>query len=438
MIVFAAVIADLCAAAPESTAPPDPAESAAYGQAGDEARRAGDTRIAAIAYRKAIAADRDNARAKDALAALCEADAAPASDAALLEAIARFRAGDLEGARAGLVVLASGAGASAASAHFFLGLIALRRHDRTWAVRELELAARDPAYTEAATAMLRLARRDGPLAGVVLAEPELDTNPQLVPDTPPAGATTGPPHTDEDLLLVGMLTARPARWLAFREVLAWRNQRQLQELDFLGETAQAAGALDGRADHLSIRYDLDYDVLDGTSYLLAHRGTAAFRHDLGAVTVGASYALRHREYVQPAQAGFTGWVHAADLGATLQLTPQLDVDVSALGWRELTADPAFSDVAGGVQATVRARVSSRVRIAASGSVWHAIYDGAEPDGALRRDTHAEGTIDVEIDLGDHVIAVAGASITGNQSTIEDFRYWKLVARAGFALAFGGP
>jgi len=438
VIAFAAVIADLCAAAPESLAPPDPAESAAYAQAGDEARRAGDVRIAAIAYRKAVAADRDNAPAKDALAALCEADAAPDSDAALLEAIARFRAGDLEGARAGLVRLASGAGASAASAHFFLGLIALRRHDRTRAVRELEIAARDPAYTETATAMLRLARRDGPLAAVVLAEPEIDTNPQLVPDTPPTGALTGPPTTDEDLLLVGTITARPARWLAFRDVLAWRKQRQLQELDFLGETAQATIELERRADHLSLRYDLDYDVLKGTSYLLAHRGTAVYRHDIGMVTVGASYSLRHREYLQPIQAGFTGWVHAADLGATLHLTPQLDIDVSALGWRELTGDPAFSDVAGGVQATVRARMSSRVRIAASAKVWAAVYDGAEPDGALRRDTHGESTLDVEIDLDDHVIAVAGASITGNQSTLEDFRYWKLVARVGIALAFGGP
>jgi len=437
VIVLAAVIADLCATAPESTAPPDPEDGAAYAQAGDEARRAGDVRIAAIAYRKAIAADRDNTRAKAALAALCEADTAPAFDAALLEAIAQFRGGDLEGAHAALVRLAAGAGA-AASAQFFLGMIALRRNERTRAVRELELAARDPAYAESATAMLRLARRDGPLAAVVLAEPELDTNPQLVPDTPPAGATTGPPTTDLDLLVVGTITARPARWLALRDVLAWRNQRQLHQLDFLGETAQAAALLDGRADHLSIRYDLDYDVLDGTSYLFAHRGTAAYRHDLGVVTVGASYALRYRAYVQAAQAGFTGWVHAADLGATLHVTPQLDIDVNALGWRELTADPAFSDIAGGVQATVRARIGSRVRIAASGTVWNAVYDGAEPDGALRRDTHGEGTLDVEVDLDDHVIAVAGASLTGNQSTIEDFRYWKLVARAGIALAFGGP
>jgi len=437
VIVLAAVIADLCAAAPDPTAPPDPAESAAYASAGDEARRAGDLRIAAIAYRKAIAADPSNAQAKDALTALCEADAAPVYDAALLDAIARLRAGDLEGARGALAPLTS-TGSSAASAHFFLGLIALRRHERTRAVHELELAARDPAYTESATTLLRLARRDGPLAAVLLAEPELDTNPQLVPDTPPAGATTGPPTTDLDLLLVGTLTARPARWLALREVLAWRKQRQLQTLDFLGETAQAAVELDGRADHLSIRYDLDYDLLDGTSYLLAHRATAAYQHDLGVVTVGASYAVRDRAYLQPTQAGFTGWVHTAELGATLHLTPKVDIDVSAVGWRELTADPGFSDIAGGVQARGRARLSSRARIAASGTVWDAVYDGAEPDGALRRDLHGEATLDVEVDLGDHVIAVAGVSLTGNQSTIEDFRYWKLVSRAGIALAFGGP
>lgn len=119
------------------------------------------------------------------LVSLCRGDPGT-SDAALLAAIALYRRGELDAAASALALLDGG------GAHLFRGLIALRRHDRARAVRELDLARQDPDYAELATSMRRLARRDGRVAFVAVATPEIDTNPQLVADTPPPGSTDAP------------------------------------------------------------------------------------------------------------------------------------------------------------------------------------------------------------------------------------------------------
>ena len=131
-------------------------------------------------------------------------------------------------------------------------------------------------------------------------------------------------------------------------------------------------------------------------------------------------------------------MHGVEASATYHASATLDVDARALGWRELTRDALFSNWAGGGQLAVRARTRSRLRLDAIASAWYAHYDGADPDGALRRDLHAEGTADLEVDLADNLIAIAAVSTMVNTSTIEDFRYWKLVVRLGLAFAIGGP
>lgn len=437
VLVAAAAISELCNVASPAQ-PRDPAESATYTEVGDEASAAGDPSIAIVAYRKAVALDPTNQRAAEALAVLCKAT--PVADEAetLLAAIARYRKGDRDGARAELTALAGRQSETAAGAHFFLGLIALELHDRRTAERELALARRDPEYADLAFDLLRLARRDGAIAGMVLLLPELDTNPQQLPDTPPMDSTTGPRQSDADMLLAGSLTLRPWPWLALRNNLAWREQLVLDDLDFLGENPQVAVEGVRGADRGGIRYDFNYDLLHRTAYLFAHRVTASYRRELGDVAATASYSARHRDYVQPAQAPFTGWVHAADVGATVRFGQRVELDARAIGWREITVDPVFASIAGGGQLAVRARPVSRLRVTAQTSLWFARYDEPEPDGKLRRDRHVDGSVDVEIDLGDHVIALAGASVARNGSSIEDFRYWKLTARCGLAFALGGP
>ncbi|TMQ06229.1 MAG: hypothetical protein E6J90_46945 [Deltaproteobacteria bacterium] len=436
VLAAAVVLADLCAARPAPAAARDSADGAAYTAVGDDARTAGDLRTAVIAYHQALALDPDNPRAAAGLAAVC-GDASGDDRAALLAAIARYRAGDHAAAGAALSdIVRSGASPASAGAHFFLGLIALEHHDTAAAVRELEIARGDPEYRTLAAALLRLAHRDGAIAVALLVEPELDTNPQLLPDTPPAGAVTGAPATDEDLLTVATVAGRPAPWLAVRNTLTWRNQRRLSALDFVADDLEIAGELADGRHRAAIRYDLDYDLLDGAPYLVAHRGAIAYRLD-GVVAPVVSYSLRRRDYLRDTEQAFTGWVHTGDAGAVLQLGAGIELDARATLAREIAADASFANVSAGLRATLRTRSTAPVRLIAGASGGYARYDLAQPDGALRSDLALAASADVEIDLGDHVVAVAGAAVARNQSTIEDFRYAKLIARCGLVVAWGG-
>jgi len=435
------VLADLCGDVPADGAR-DRDAAAAYASVGDDARASGDVRVAAVAYRKALASDPDQAGARAALDAMCRADrtgALAGDDGAHLNAaIARFRAGELDDAAARLRPIAAGGGASSATAHLFLGLIALQRHDGKAAAIELDRAARDPQYAAIAAPLSRLARRDGLVVVQLMLQPEIDSNAALLPDTPPAGSTAGPPQTDEDLLTVGSLTARPWPWLSLRDTILWRAQRTLSELDFVAQDAQVEATFDRGGDHAALRYDFDSDLLAGDPYLLAHRVTAGYRHELGRATLSASYAIRRRAYQGASEAAFTGWVHAADAGALIRAADHLDVDARVLASREGTADPTYAAWIAGGQVAARWRPSAGLRVNASATGWYARYDGAEPDGEMRRDTHVEAGLDGEYDLGDHVIAMAGVAATRNDSTVEDFRYVKLVARLGVAVLFGVP
>ena len=284
--------------------------------------------------------------------------------------------------------------------------------------------------------LLRLAHRDGALAVALLIEPELDTNPQLVPDTPPAGATSDAPSTEEDLLTVATITARPQPWLALRNTLTWRTHRALPALDFLADDAELAAELTGDGHRVALRYDIDLGLLGGRSYLIANRAAATYRHD-GEIAPVASYALRRRDYLQDAEQPFTGWVHAADAGVVAQVAGAIELDARATVRRELTGDPSFANLAAGLRLALRSRSTARVRLSASAAVGYARYDRAQPDGPLRRDVPFEASADVEIDVADHVIAVTGAAIAHNESSIEDFRYNQLIARCGLVVAWGG-
>jgi hypothetical protein len=437
LLATVVALAELCAV-PEPASARDPEESRAYSDVGDEARATGDLRVAAIAYRNALALDPENAQARAALTAVCRDGDGGDDGAALLDAVARYRAGDRGAARTQLARVARGSGPSASGAHFFLGLLALDAHDVRTAIRELELARMDPEYSELARALLRLARRDGRLAIALLIEPELDTNPQLLPDTPPAGALTGAPASDEALVTAATITGRPRPWLAIRNALTWRNQRRESTLDFVGENLQLAAERAGRRDRIAVRYDLDYDLLDGARYLIAHRAGVGYRRDGRAGAVVASYAVRRRDYARDSERAFTGWVHAGDAGAIVPVGGGATLDARVTAERELTADASFTSSSAGIRLALRTRSTAPVRLTAGAALGYASYDRAQPDGQIRRDVVLQATAELEIDLGDHVVAVAGASAAHNTSPIEDFRYTKLVARCGLAFALGVP
>ncbi|HSN29309.1 MAG TPA: hypothetical protein VLT45_23630 [Kofleriaceae bacterium] len=418
------MIADLCT--PVVPQAPDAAEAAEYARTGDEAKAAGDVRIALVAYRKAAAFG--DPRAATQIRELC---AAAAPEPTLDDGIALFKRGELEKAEAVLAAL------DTPGSHFFLGAIALRRHDGTEAEAQLQLAARDPAYASASRTLLRIAHRTGRFEALLFVGGEVDTNPQLVPDTPPVGATTTP-SPDANGQLAATTVARPWQWLALRNALVWRQQATESDLDFVGDTASLGIEDDHGPDHLVIRYDLDYDVLGGEQYLVAHRGTLGYRRELGGWDLGGSYAFRTRDFQRATEQVFNGEVHTAEVTSTVHVSPELDIDGKLFGWRELTQEALFTNWSLGAQLGLRARPRDRLRFGASLGSWYGLYDGADPNGDLRRDAHADANGEIEVDVADHVIALAAVTATINRSTIVDFDYWKLVARIGVAFAIGGP
>lgn len=434
MLAVTVTLAELCRQT-TTPLPADPDASAEYTAVGDEARAQEDLRIAVTAYRKAVALDSANRHAADALREICSA--AGSADETLLQALGHYRRGDTAGATRMLDALQASEGSLPAGAHFVLGLIALDNHDRRTAERELALVQGDPVYGALARDLLRLAHRDGAIAATLLVGSELDTNPQQLPDTPPMNASTGPRTADESLLVVGAFTVRPHRAVALRNVLAWRKQHELDQLDFLGESAQASVELGHGATRASILYDFDADLIGGQPYLLAHRAMGAIRHDLGATGLRASSSVRRRDYLQPAQSEFTGWVYGGEVGVLVHLGLRAELEADALGWREQTADPVFSTLAGGGRIGLRARPASRLRLAANLATWYATFDAPQPDGQRRRDVHVEGAADLEVDIADNVILLVGANAARNASSVEDFRYWKLVARGALAFTIGG-
>jgi len=417
------VIADLCT--PVVPLAPDAAEAAEYARTGDDAKASGDVRIALVAYRKAAALG--DAHAADEVRDLCTAETEPTLD----DAIALFKRGELDKADAIL------AGLDTPGSHFFRAAIALRRHERADAEAELAVAQRDPEYAAASRTLLRLARRTGRVEALVFLGGEVDTNPQLLPDTPPAG-DIATPSTDTNGQLAATTVARPWQWLALRNSLVWRKQATLSDLDFVGDTASLAIEDDRGPDHIVIRYDLDYDVLGGQRYLFANRGTLGYRRDYDGWDLGASYSFRARDFQRATEETFDGDVHTAEVTSTVHVSPALDVDGKLFGWRETTQDPLFTSWTFGAQLGLRVRPRDRVRLAASLGSWYGTYDGPDPNGDVRRDSHADANGELELDLADNVLAVAALTATINRSTIEDFDYWKLVARVGVAFAIGGP
>ena len=435
-LALSVALADVCARVP--TGAGDVGDVATYVAVGDAARAQGDLRVAALAYAKALDADPGDEHAGAALDELCRDERNRAAAESLLSAIARFQAGDYVAARAQLTRLATTGGPLAAGAHLFLGLIELAAHQHDEAIADLELAERDPIYAVAAAAPLRLAHRDGALALLALAAQEVDTNPELLPDTPPAGATTGPPQTDGDLLLAGTLTARPTPWLYVRDELSWRKQYTLTQFDFLSEAAEAGTELGLGSHRFALAYVFGYDALAGAPYLITSGVTAAYRLQGPRADLVASWTLRRRDYQQNADDGFTGWVTSIDAGAVVHATPRLDLEARAVATREDTDDPTFADYAAGVRLGVRARIGTRLRLFALGTAWYATYDAADPGDTARYDWHGELGVDAEYDLGDYMLATCAGQVIGNTSTVADFVYHKLVARCGLAFAWGGP
>jgi len=461
VLVAAAVGIDPCA--PVEPAPArDLGGAQAYLEVAEEEQRGGALDTAAAAYRSAIRADPQNAKARAALAVLCRR--ATAGDQ-FAEALRRMESGDRRGAIALLDRLrAAGPDPASAllegicryelqedqeavpllreaerdptlapSAQLFLGLISLRQGEGEQAARSFEAAAgRDPVIAPAATSLLRLAQREGRVVFSLLAGPSADSNVDLAPDgSPTAGGSEDAAGTVAASLLVRPLgESGPFA----RASGSYRKLTRFTQFD-IGAVEAAAGWQLGREPrHASAEYAYDFLGLGGDSYLSAHRVLAEGRWTFRQVSLAASYAARFESFLTGAAAPYSGTRHLAEVSGEWRFGGGSAVGLAYGAARDLTDDPTLAYLEHGPRAYARFSASQTLRFALDAGLSHRKYDELDPAlGVLRADTYLDGAAAAEVDLADRWTGRVWLAGRKAFSNVSDFAYTEL--SGGVTLTF---
>jgi hypothetical protein len=430
----------------------DPETAQRYAVVGDAERAVGELATAGIAYRRALALDAAHGPARRALDEICgrrgTASSAHGQAAAREEAaglrhlhagIARYQEGDFEGARP-LLERAASDPLSAPAAHFFLGLIALRQGAGGAAARSFARAEEDAAYRDLAGGMRRMATRTRRVSLLLAVQPEYDTNVTLLPDAAATAPAPEPTAADFGLLSLASLGLRPFETVTLRSSLLWRRQRTLTDYDLLAHNTRAGLEIGRRRHRAGFRYDLDLQWLGGAAYLTANQGTAEYRYvPRATTTLGVRYSLRHRDFRDERAAAFTGSLHAVTAEVTRTFgRGATAVAAGLVGFREQTTTALLSNAAGGGQLVASWRALRSLRAAAVARGVGARYDAGDALDRRRHDFRFDGSLELELDLHDVVSVIGGLDATINTSSIEDFRYRKIVTRLGLAGHLGWP
>ncbi len=422
---LSAACAPVDAAEPHATA--SPSEAAEYVEVGDDERASGHLRVAVRAYRTALALDAGNAQARRALTELCpnvEPTAAPMDS--LLDGIARFRSGDLDGAKARLLPLRARDGEAGAAASFFLGMVYLRQEDFGPATEAFDRAAVEPAYRDLAVEMRRQARRDGTIRGVILVQPEYDSNVGVLTDAPATAAVAGAGQQDVAVLTAGTLAVRPFGGVALRNTLTWRKYARESELDLVREHADAGVSWRGPVHSLTGRYAFELDVVGGTLLRTSHEGSADVRFRVASgLALGGEVTLHWREFHTTDFSGLNGLVAAAAGDLRWEGGGALGIDVGVIGVREGAVDPGARALGLGGRSAVKIALDGGVRLLGRLQALRLGYD-------QRTDTRLEGGLDLEVDIGDAFLLVIGTDVLANLSTDAAFQQNKLGAHIGLA------
>jgi tetratricopeptide (TPR) repeat protein len=344
----AALLALLLAATDPCTAPVppgvgDPREAEVYVRVGDAERARGNLGAAREAYRAALARAPGSVEARRGLQAACAPVVDPVQTAAdaletgdpegalralasargrgndravdLLEGIARYQLGQdtravplLESARADP--------ATAESASFFLGLIALRRGDGDRASRLFDQAGRAIGLADAARQLARTAQQEGHVVLSVASELVYDTNVALRPD----GAPLTVPGPDGSAGLSVMALVRPwgtpGPYLRVEGQLS--KQFTLDQLDLAGAAAAVGFRLAGPIGSLTGEYAYSYQAVDWRGYLADHRVFLGGSLLTGIALWGFAYAAHFETY---------RWSELQDLSGVRQV---LELDTGLL------------------------------------------------------------------------------------------------------------
>lgn len=332
---------------------------------------------------------------------------------------------------------------TAASARFFLGLIAAERGDDDTARSLLSALAGStmPVLADSSRAVLeRVSRKT--LTAFFMVRPEFDSNVKLLPIAPQAQNTTDGRKADGDLLMLASLVYRPFAnvGLSFDEIASYRQQFQLLDYSIFGNTLGARYAYLARNDRVSLSYAFEAMTLGGSLLTLGQVAEAGYRRRVVAdFWLGARYLFRYREYFQDGFAPFTGPSYTGAVDATWGAPERaFEVSVGYFALRETTDDPTYTATGQGARLYMRRRFGRRVELAVNGWAIYRTFDESDAIVGSRRDTQLYGDVTLGFDLHRHVGLVVGGSVLRNFSSDPSFDYLKITGYLGVAFAFSGP
>jgi hypothetical protein len=447
-------------------------QSAMYLAIGDEELAGGARETATIAYQTALRHDPGNARARKALIRLCHEaragqgaavdgfaealtlmergqrrQAAAAFEAvrvaehdtaaALLEGVCLFDLGDDARAQA-LLREAAADDALAASARFFLGLIALRSDDKARATELLGGAAASDNRNlrEAAIEILSAARREGRLVASLLSEVGFDSNVALTPDGSPSVPSSRDGAVSETAGVFWRPLGRSGPYA--RAAGQYRKQFQLDAYD-LGTAGGALGWRQGQTGTFAAaEYAYDFFSLGGASYLSAHRLAIDGHLNLNSVTLAASTSARFESYLQDQTADYSGLRLSATIDAAVRLASGLTAACGYQGAHDEARLDSLRYWQHGPTCRAAFSAGATVRFIAEAGLTFRRY--AAPDALLggdRRDRFIDGVALGEWDLS--LGWTTRLTVTGRKasSTIADpYSYTKVTVTLGAAYTFG--
>lgn len=456
-------------------ASPDGAVAAEYRAVAQAEEESGSPETAAAAWRLVAANDPGDARAREALAALCRAkgtakaprdpteeairlldageyrEAAellrkarrgrPAPEAALIEGICRYELGeDAEAAR--LLREAEADGELRDSARLYLGLLALRAGDARNAAGLFDSAATNRAFSVLAGDLARAARWDGPWLVSLLAEAGFDSNVRLT-DTELETARGRSITSQGDAIwgLSGIALLRPfgSNGLFLRGAGALQDYARLDEYDFTSLEGAAGWRWWKGGDGVTAEYAFANRTLGGYQYLMTHRilGTGAVA--AGPLTFGATWWGRWEDYGVPYE-DFSGFSQRAEGRVSVALGTRARLGLAWAWGRDDADDPANSWEESGPRADVRLLLGPKQRLSAEVGWVRRQHDepGTYDDGTavttvLLEEDAVDGSASLEWDLGRRTTLRFSLAVRWVDSNYAPFDYTKFVPSAALGL-----
>jgi hypothetical protein len=454
---------DPCAAAAEPAAagPRDPGAAAVYRAVGDEERAAGDVASATAAYREALRRAPGDARAREALWAMCagarfdeglrrmqegdregavaafEAARVAGADpaAALLEGVCEYELGHDARARP-LLAEARTEPAVAGQALFFLGLLALREGDGRGASGLFARAgATDARLEPSADELDRLARRDGRMVLSALAETGWDSNVELSPDGTPRG--DGSADGYGALVAGGFARTRGTSSLYARATAQYRQHLHITAYDLADAGAAVGVRLTGGASTVAAEYGYDFVTLGRSPYLSAHRLLASGRLARGGLALGATYYARFESFLESGLDGYSGLRHDAEAVGDWQASAALGLSAGYHVGRDAADTAVFAYLEQGPLLAVRLRAGEAVHLVAESRLTWRTYDVEDPDLEVRRaDRYLDGAVAADVDLSARLTLRALGTARRALSNVADFRYSRFTASLALVYAAG--